>query len=116
MTTITNDCDNVLNFLQSVTFKSPRDIVDPLSLHADKRTRVWFRCWTDVNLPMPPKPAPQDHMGLTALLTNVETRFHTAEALCPVVDAQREAEKRQKGGTATYQQPSVSSWRRTLPP
>ena len=58
LTTITDDCDNVLNFLQSVTFKSPRDIVDPLSLHADKRTRVWFRCWIDVNLPMPPKTAP----------------------------------------------------------
>ena len=36
-------------------------------------------------------------MGLTGVLTNVETRLHTVEALRPVVAAQREAEKDTKG-------------------
>ena len=42
------------------------------------------------------KPDPQDHMGLTGVLTDVATRLHTAEALHPVVAAQREAEKETK--------------------
>ena len=51
LTTIAYDCDDVLAFLKSAAVKSPRVIVAPIYLHADKRTRVWFRCWTDVNLP-----------------------------------------------------------------
>ena len=96
MTNITDDCDNILAFLQAVAVKSPQVIADPLSLRTDKRVRVWFHHWTDVNLPTLPKPAPQGHMGLTGVLNNVETRLHTAEALPPVVAAQREAEKETK--------------------
>ena len=36
-------------------------------------------------------------MGLTVFLTNVATRLHTAEALRPVVAAQRKVEKETKG-------------------
>ena len=36
-------------------------------------------------------------MGLTGILTNVATRLHTAEAICPIVAAQREVEKKTKG-------------------
>ena len=68
-----------------------------VSLRADKRARVWFQIWTDVNLPKPPTPYPQDHLGLTGVLTNVATWLHTAEALRPVVAAQSETEKETKG-------------------
>ena len=97
LVTIADDCDNILAFLQAVSVKYPRVIADPLSLRADKRARVWFQCWTDVNLPKPPKPAPQDHLGLTDVLTDVATRLYTAEALRPVVAAQRKVEKETKG-------------------
>ena len=59
------DCDDVLAFLQAVAMKSPRVIAAPLSLCADKKARVWFQRWTDVHLPKPPTPAPQDHMVVT---------------------------------------------------
>ena len=36
-------------------------------------------------------------MGLTGVLTDVETRLHTTEVLCPIVTAQREAENETKG-------------------
>ena len=36
-------------------------------------------------------------MGLTGIFTDVATRLHTVEALCPVVTAQRKAEKETKG-------------------
>ena len=44
LTTIADDCDNVLAFFQDITVKYPLFIADPLSLHADKRARVWFCC------------------------------------------------------------------------
>ena len=50
---------DVLAFLQAVAVKSLQVIAAPLSLRADKRARIWFCCWTDVNLPTPPNPAPQ---------------------------------------------------------
>ena len=50
-----------------------------------------------MNLPKPPTPASQDHMGLTDVLTDVATRLHTAEALRPVVAAQCEMDKETKG-------------------
>ena len=46
---------------------------------------------------MLPKTVPQDHMGLTGVLTDVETRLQTAEALRLIVAAQRESEKETKG-------------------
>ena len=48
-------------------------------------------------MPKPPTLAPQDHTGLTDVLTDVATHLHTAEALCPVVAAQRETDKKTKG-------------------
>ena len=97
LASIADDCDNVFAFLQAVAVKSPRVLAATLSLCADKRARVWFQRWTDVNLPKPPTPSPQDHLGLTDVLIDVATRLHTAEALRPVVAAQREMEKEKKG-------------------
>ena len=97
LATIADDCDNVLAFLQAIAVKSPRVIVAPLSLLADKHARIWSQQWTDVNLPKPPTLSPQDHLGLTGVRTNVATRLHTAEALRPVVAAQPKAEKETKG-------------------
>ena len=50
-----------------------------------------------MHLTKPPTPAPIDHMGLTDVLTDVVTRLHTVEALCPVAAAQREMDKETKG-------------------
>ena len=50
-----------------------------------------------MNLPKPPTPTPQDHLGLTDALTNVTTRLHTTEALRQVVAAQLEMGKETKG-------------------
>ena len=52
---------------------------------------------SDINLPTPPKPDPQDHMGITGVLTDMATRLHTAEALCPIAIAQRKAGNETKG-------------------
>ena len=84
---ITEDCDDVLAFLQAVAVKSPRVIAAPLSLRVDKCARVWFQRWTDMNLAKPPTLAPQDHLGLMDVLTDVTTWLHTAKALPPVVAA-----------------------------
>ena len=97
LVTIADNCDDVLAFLQDVAFKSPRVTTLPVSLSADKRARVWFRRWIDINLPTPPKPYTKYHMGLTGVLNDVATRLHTAESLRPVVNAHREAEKETKG-------------------
>ena len=97
LATIADNCNDVLAFLQAVAGKSPQVIAVPPSLHANKRACVWFRRWTDINLPTPPKPAPQDHMGLMCVLTDVATILHTTEAFCPVVASHREAEKETKG-------------------
>ena len=97
LVTITDDCEDVLAFLQAVRVKSPRVTAASLSLCAEKRTRVWFRRWTDTNLPTPTYPDPQDHMGLTGILTIVSTMLHTTEALLPVVVTQREAKNETKG-------------------
>ena len=59
--------------------------------------RIWFQRWIDVNLPKPPTPASQDHLGITGILTYVATRLHTVVALRPVVATHREAEKETKG-------------------
>ena len=93
---IADECDDVLAFLQADAVKSPRVLAEPLSLCSDKRARVWFLRWTDVNLPKPLTLASQDHLSLTDVLTDVTTRLNTAEALRPVVAAQRETEKETK--------------------
>ena len=97
MATIAENCNDVLALLQDVAIKYPRVLEAPLPLCADKRTHTWFQQWTDINLPNPPTPSPQDHLGITGVLTNVETPLHTTEALRPVVAAQRETEKDTKG-------------------
>ena len=93
LASIADDCDDVLAFLQAVTVKYPRVLAAPLSLCADKRARVWFQRWTDVNMPKTPTPAPQYHLGLTDILTDVTTRLHTSEVIRPVVAAQREMDQ-----------------------
>ena len=40
LATITDDCDDVLAFLQAVAVKSPQFLAEPLSLRADKRACV----------------------------------------------------------------------------
>ena len=50
-----------------------------------------------MNLTKLPTPAPQYHLGLTDVLTDVATRMHTEEALRPVVTAQSEMDKETKG-------------------
>ena len=94
---IAEDCDDFLAFLKAAAVKSLRVIADPLSLHADKRARVWLCCWIYINLPTMPKPDPKYHMGLMGVLTDVVTKLHTTEALRPVFTAQREVEKDTKG-------------------
>ena len=91
LATITDNCDDVLNFLQDVAVKSPRVTAAPLYLCVENHERAWLRRCTDTNLPTPPKLSPQDHMGLTGVLTNAATRLQTSEALRPVVADQREA-------------------------
>ena len=93
LTTITDNFNDVLAFLQAISVKSPRVIAAPLYLRAEKGAHVCFQSWTYVNLPNPPKPSPQDHLGLTGVLTDVATLLHMTEALRPVVAAHCEAEK-----------------------
>ena len=77
LATIIDGFYDVLAFLQAVAVKSPRFTAAPLSLCADKRTRVCFRCWKDINLITPPKPDQHYHMGIKGVLTNVVTMLHT---------------------------------------
>ena len=91
LTTIADDCINVLAFLQDVAVKSTRVITAPLSLRAYKHARIWFQRLADVNISVMPKPSPQDHLGIMGVLNDVATRLHTAEAIRPVVATQREA-------------------------
>ena len=93
LVTITDNLDDILALLQAVAVNSPQFITSPLSLRADKRARIWFCCWTAINLLTPPKPAPQHHMGITDILTGVATRLHIAEAFRLFVADQREVEK-----------------------
>ena len=49
--TISEDYNNVLDFLQAISVKSLRVIAAPLSLCAEKPSRVWFCRWLDKNSP-----------------------------------------------------------------
>ena len=97
LSTIADGCDDFLDFLQAVAIKSSRFIAAPFFLRTNKCTRVWFRHWTEINLPTLPNLDPQDHMGLTGVLIDVSNRLYTTEELRPVVAALREAEKETKG-------------------
>ena len=94
---ITDNCDEVLDFFQAVTVKSPRVIAAPLSLCAEKCVLVWFCRWSDTNLTMPTKTSPQYHTGLTGVLSDITTLLQTAESLRPIITAQHEAGKYIKG-------------------
>ena len=50
-----------------------------------------------MHLPKPPTSAPQDHTGLTDVLTDVATWLHTSEALRPVIATKSETDKETKG-------------------
>ena len=91
LASIADDCEDVLAFLQAVAVKYPRVLAAPLSLGAEKRAHVWFQRWTDVNLPKMPTLAPQDHLGLTEILTDVATRLHTSKALLHTCLADRKS-------------------------
>ena len=93
LATTADDWDNVLDFLQAITVKSPQITAEPPSLRAEKCVRVWFRRCSKTNLPTPSKTSPQVHIGLTGVLWDAATRFKTAEALPPLVTAQQKAEK-----------------------
>ena len=77
LVTITDDCDNVLALLYAVSVNLPQVTVAPLSLYADKRARMVLSLDRH-QTPMPPKPAPQYHMGLTGILTDSSTKLKTA--------------------------------------
>ena len=96
LATISDNCNKVLEFLQDVAVKSPLVIADPLSLCVDKHVRVWFCRWYKISLSVSAKNSPQDHTGLTGVLSNVATRLQNAEALCPVVAAHHKDEKETK--------------------
>ena len=97
LATISDNCDNVLAFLQAVAVKSPHFTAKPLPLLTDKCAHAWFCCWTDTSISTLPKLSSQDHMDLTGILTDVATSLKTVEALRPVVSAQSEAKKETKG-------------------
>ena len=103
---IAADCDNIIVFLQVVALKSrqvqaaPRVQAALLSLRADKRATRSFRQWRDSKLKLqalPNKAAPQDHSGLTGFLIEVATHLQNAKSLCPVIAAQREADREKRG-------------------
>ena len=97
LVTIIDDCNKVLAFLQAGAVKSPRVIATTLYLCVYKCAHVWFRRWSENNLPAPSKTEPQNHTGIMVVLINVATRLQNAEALRSLVAAQREAEKDTKG-------------------
>ena len=78
----------------------PRVTYAPLSLHADKRASDWFRkCYSHSLAPLatPTTAVPQDYSGIIGVLSNVATWLQNAEALHPVVTAQREDNRETKG-------------------
>ena len=56
--TISDYCDKVLAFFQYVAMKSPRVTAVPMSLHAGKRARDWFRRWSSHHITPPQQPLP----------------------------------------------------------
>ena len=110
LSTIVEDCDDFLAFLQAVAVKFPRVIKSPLSLCADKHAHIWFCRWSETNLLTPTNTSPQDHTYLMGVLRNVATRLQTAESLHPVVAAHRYAEKKIRDGTVSPKRPNKSSW------
>ena len=90
LATISDNYNDVLAFLQAVTVKSPQITAAPLYFCANKHEHIWFHWWSDTNIPTPPKLVPQDHSGLTSVLTNVINRLQTAEVLHPAFAGQRE--------------------------
>ena len=75
LATIADDYNDVLAFLQSAAVKSSRVVLAPLSLRADKHERIWFRRWSETNLPTPTKTSPQNHTGIMRILSDLATRL-----------------------------------------
>ena len=96
MDTIVDDCNNVLAILQEVAVNSLQVIDATLSLFTEKRACVWFRRWSNINLPVSANTVPQDHAGFTVVLSDVTTRLQNAEALLPVIASHYEADKERK--------------------
>ena len=97
---IAADCDYILAFLRGISLKAPQVQAAPLSLRADKREKIWFRQWVDSILKHkapPNKAAPQDHSGLTGVLSEVATRLQNEKSPHPVVPEQREADRETRG-------------------
>ena len=74
MDNITDDSNEVLDILQALTVKATRVKDHPLSLHRYKRTRDWFGRSSShhvIAITTPITAAPQYHLEITELLSNV---------------------------------------------
>ena len=90
------DCDNIFAFLQAVALKSPQVQAAPLILRVYKHITGWLRQWADINLKrkeLQDKAVPQDHSIIMGDLSEVSMQLWNAEALHPVVAAQREEDR-----------------------
>ena len=97
---IAADCDYILAFLRGISLKAPQVQTAPISLRAYKREKIWFGQLVDSNLKHqapPNKAAPQDHSGLTGVLSEVATRLQNEKSPHPVVPEQREADRETRG-------------------
>ena len=97
---ITSDCNNVLSFLQAVSLKAPQVLSAPLLLRVDKRASGWFLQWADCHIKQTfthNNNAPQDHSGLTRVLSEAATHLQNSEYLRPVVAALRKAYREMRG-------------------
>ena len=77
--TTVSDYAGVLAFLQENAIKATRVVGAPLQLCADKRARDWLHKWvTNYITPLstPITAAPQDHSGITGVLSDATMRLH----------------------------------------
>ena len=115
LATIADNCNNVLDFLQAATVKSPRVTEAPLSLFAYKHARVWFRRWKDITPPPPPaaQAGPTRPHGSHGRPDQPGCPPQKRSAPLSMPSARRK--RRPRGGTVSHQRPSASSWRLALP-
>ena len=93
---ITSNFNDVLSFLPDVAVKAPILVVVPLLLLMDKHAQEWLWHWSTHHIsPLSTSvtATPQDHSGLTGVLSNVAMRLQNADALRPIVAAQHKADK-----------------------
>ena len=75
---IAANCYDILAFIQALALKAPRVLAAPLLMQADKRATSWFHQWAKIDLKQQvtlQNTAPQDHSGLTGVLSEDETRL-----------------------------------------